>query len=227
MGGSLSSLDLIVTLIYGKFVEFNNKGFKNFILSKGHALGILHSIMIDGKIMTKKKLLRAKKKGDVGNQLDIFRLRKNFFEWNSGSLGHSIGVGIGMAIADKNKKITTLIGDAEIDEGSVWEGLFFISDKNIKNMIIIVDRNNISASSIILKKKNLDFDLLNKLNFNIVELDGHNVNKIYKSFKSIYRLKKSSIVIANTVKGKGIKEVENNLKYSHHLPDLKILKKYI
>ena len=85
--------------------------------------------------------------------MDIFNYKKNFFEWNSGSLGHSIGVGIGMAIADKKKKIVTLIGDAEIDEGSIWEGLFFISDKNIKNMIIIVDRNNVSASSIIEKKK--------------------------------------------------------------------------
>ena len=67
--------------------------------------------------------------------------------------GHSIGIAIGMAIAEKKKEIITLIGDAEIDEGSVWEGLFFISDKNINNLTIIVDRNNISASSLIEKKK--------------------------------------------------------------------------
>ena len=138
--------------MYGNFLKFDHNGIKNFILSKGHALGIMHSIMIEKKIISKKSLFAEKQKGNIGNQLDIFNYKKNFFEWNSGSLGHSIGVGIGMAIADK-KKIVTLIGDAEIDEGSIWEGLFFISDKNIKNMIIIVDRNNVSASSIIEKKK--------------------------------------------------------------------------
>ena len=125
------------------------------------------------------------------------------------------------------KKIVTLIGDAEIDEGSIWEGLFFISDKNIKNMIIIVDRNNVSASSIIEKKKNLDIKLLDKLNLNVVELNGHNISKLNRSFKNIFHSKKSSLVIANTIKGKGVKEIENNLKFSHHLPDLKILDKYI
>ena len=227
LGGSLSSLDLIVTLIYGNFLKLNNIGIKNFILSKGHALGILHSIMIEKKIISEKNLSIAKKKGDIGNQLDVFNYKKNFFEWNSGSLGHSIGIGIGMAIADKKKKIVTLIGDAEIDEGSIWEGLFFISDKNIKNMIIIVDRNNVSASSIIEKKKNLDIELLKNLNLNLFEIDGHDITKLNRLFKKIFYSKKSSLIIANTIKGKGIQEAENNLKFSHHLPDLKIIKKYI
>ena len=64
----------------------------------------MHSIMIEKKIISKKSLFAEKQKGNIGNQLDIFNYKKNFFEWNSGSLGHSIGVGIGMAIADKKKK---------------------------------------------------------------------------------------------------------------------------
>lgn len=227
LGGSLSSLDIIVTLIYGKFIKINKNHLKNFILSKGHALGILHSIMIEKKIISTKVLFNNKKKGKIGGQLDIYNFKKNFFEWNSGSLGHSIGIAIGMSIAEKNSKIITLIGDAEIDEGSIWEGLFFISDKKINNIIIVIDRNNVSASSIIERKKNLDTNLLKKLDINIIELNGHNIKEIYTTFKKIYNSKKSSIVIANTIKGKGIKEIENNLKYSHHLPRISILKKYL
>tara|TARA_Y100000590_G_scaffold469907_1_gene660576 strand:- start:1927 stop:2697 length:771 start_codon:yes stop_codon:yes gene_type:complete len=227
LGGSLSCLDILVTLIYGNFIKMNNYKLKNFILSKGHALGILHSIMIEKKIINKKILFNLKKKGSIGGQLDIFNFKKNYFEWNSGSLGHSVGVAIGMSIAEKKSKIVTLIGDAEIDEGSIWEGLFFISDKKIDNVIIIIDRNNVSASSIIEKKKNLEKNFLKKLDLNILELNGHNIKEIYNTFKKIYNSKKSSIIIANTIKGKGVKEIENNLKYSHHLPKIEILKKYL
>ena len=227
LGGSLSCLDLIVTMIYGKFVKINKKSLKNFILSKGHALGILHSIMIEKNILKNSSLSKNKKDGKIGGQLDIYNFKKNFFEWNSGSLGHSIGIAIGMSIAEKNKKIVTLIGDAEIDEGSVWEGLFFISDKKINNVIIVIDRNNVSASSKIEKKKNLDINLLKRLDVDVREIDGHNINQIYNTFKEIYNSNKSVIIIANTVKGKGIKEIENNLRYSHHLPKMSVLKKYI
>ena len=71
-------------------------------------------------------------------------------------------------------------------------------------MIIIVDRNNVSASSII-EKKNLDIKLLDKLNLNVVELNGHNISKLNRSFKNIFHSKKSSLVIANTIKGKELK----------------------
>ena len=227
LGGSLSSLDLITTIVYGGFVNVNKKNIKNFILSKGHALGILHAIMLEKNVIKNQSLINLKKKGKIGGQLDIYNFKKNYFEWNSGSLGHSIGIAIGMAIAEKKKRIITLIGDAEIDEGSVWEGLFFISDKNINNLIIIVDRNNISASSLIEKKKNLDINLLEKLDIPIREINGHNISQIYKTLKETYKSKKSVILIANTIKGKGIKEIENNVKYSHHLPKMSILEKYI
>lgn len=227
LGGSLSCLDIIATLVYGNFIKFNKNGIKNFILSKGHALGILHSIMIEKKIITKKKLAHEKKLGRIGGQLDIYNYKKNFFEYNSGSLGHSIGIAIGMAISNKNKKIVTLVGDAEIDEGSIWEGLFFISDKKIDNIIIIIDRNNISASSNIFEKKNLDIKLLNALAIKIVELNGHDINELYINLKNIFNLKQTTLIIADTIKGKGIKEIENNLKYSHHLPNINLLKKYL
>ena len=77
------------------------------------------------------------------------------------------------------------------------------------------------------KKKNLDINLLEKLDIPIREINGHNISQIYKTLKETYKSKKSVILIANTIKGKGIKEIENNVKYSHHLPKMSILEKYI
>ena len=85
-----------------------------------------------------------------GGQLDIFNSK--FVDWNTGSLGHALGVGIGLSIRNP-KKIWIVVGDAEFEEGSIWEALFYISEKKINNMIIIIDRNKMSASSLIQKKR--------------------------------------------------------------------------
>ncbi len=226
LGGSLSCLDILCTLVYEKFINFKQNEIKNFILSKGHALGIFHSILIEKKLITNKELIKQKKNYEIGNQLDIFYPKKKMFAWNSGSLGHSLGICIGIALVAK-KKVWTIIGDAEFDEGSIWEALFYISDKKIKNIIIIVDKNNVSASSVIEYKKILDLNFLKKLDINIEKIDGHNVNKLSSCFKKINKLNKSSLVICETIKGKGIKEIENNLKFSHHMPSNEIIKKYV
>ena len=225
IGGSLSCVEILCTLIYGKLINVTNDRFDNFILSKGHALGILHSILIEKNIFSEVKISKLKKKLLIGNQLDIFNPSKNMFLWNSGSLGHSVGISIGLALVSK-KKIWTLIGDAELDEGSIWEAIYFISDKKINNIIIIIDNNNISASSKILSKKILEFKFLKKLDLNVVKIDGHNVSKLFKKFKELKKLNKSSIIICNTIKGKGIPEIENNVNFSHNIPSENILNKY-
>ena len=79
-----------------------------------------------------------------GGQLDIFNSK--FVDWNTGSLGHALGVGIGLSIRNPKKKIWIVVGDAEFEEGSIWEALFYISEKKINNMIIIIDRNKMSQA---------------------------------------------------------------------------------
>tara|TARA_B100001989_G_scaffold237400_1_gene200023 strand:- start:196 stop:966 length:771 start_codon:yes stop_codon:yes gene_type:complete len=226
LGGSLSCIDILCTLVYNNFINFEQNRFKNFILSKGHALGIFHSILIEKKILTSKELIKQKKNFVIGNQLDIFYPKKKMFAWNSGSLGHSLGLCIGIALVGK-KKVWTIIGDAEFDEGSIWEALFYISDKKIKNIIIIVDNNKVSASSVIEYKKILDLNFLKKLDINIEKINGHDLNKLSYCFKKVSNLNKSSLIICETIKGKGIKEIENNLKFSHHMPSNEIIKKYV
>ena len=225
IGGTLSCLDLLVVIFYSKYIDINKKDKDLFILSKGHALAALYLILIDQKYLTKKKLADGYKHFTLGGQLDIFNSK--FVDWNTGSLGHSIGVSIGLSIRNPRKKIWVIVGDAEFEEGSIWEALFYISEKKITNIIIIVDRNRMSATTKINKKEIFDKKLLNKLNLNVQEIRGHNYNEIQNCLKKSYRHKLSSIIIANTIKGKGFKILENNIKYSHQTPSNSILNSLI
>ncbi len=224
LGGTASCIDLMIVLFYGGFINLSKNNRSIFLLSKGHALGAFYSILINQKLVSKKKLIELKDKGELGGQLDIFKLPK-FIDTNTGSLGHAIGVGIGHALSNKKKKIWIIIGDAEIDEGSIWEALFYISEKKIKNLVIIIDRNKISASVKIKKKEIFDSKFLEKLNFELSYINGHNHNEIKRCYDKVSKIRKSSIIIANTTKGKGLGIAENNLKYSHQsLPPKEILK---
>lgn len=222
LGGTASCIDLLTVLFYGNFIDLKKKNRVKFILSKGHALGALHAILLNKKIISKKKLDMMSLKGEIGGQLDIYNL-KNYVDWNTGSLGHSVGVVTGIAIAKPNKKIWTIVGDAEMDEGSMWEGIFYISEKKINNIIIIIDRNKISASAIIEKKEFFDKKILDQLNLNIFRINGHNHKEIKNIFKKSVNSNKSTIIIAETIKGKGFGIAENNLSYSHQALDKKTL----
>lgn len=223
IGGSLSCIDLLVCLFYKKNFIYKKKFI--FLLSKGHALGIFNAILIDKKIIKKEFFLNQFKNNSVGGQLDIFN--SGSVDWNTGSLGHSIGIAIGMSISNPKKKIITLIGDAEIDEGSIWEALFYLSEKKISNIIIIIDRNKQSASKNIDYKEIFDKNFFSKLSINTYSINGHNIDEINSCYNKVLTNNKSAIIIANTVKGHGIKFFENNLKYSHNLPNNNLLEKII
>jgi transketolase len=222
IGGSLSCADILVNIFYTKKVK-KSKDF--FLLSKGHALGILYAIMLDKKKFNFKFLEKLRKNNKIGGQLDTQNIKIN--DWNTGSLGHTVGISIGLSLAKPYSKIFNIIGDAEIDEGSVWEGLMYISEKKIKNIIIIIDRNNQSASSFIKKKEVFDKDFLKLLNLNYFKINGHSHKSISQAISKSLISKRSSIIIANTTKGYGFKEFEKNLKYSHESPDKKFLNKII
>ena len=114
-----------------------------------------------------------------------------------------------------------------MDEGSIWEALFFISEHRINNIIIIIDRNRISASSRIENKEIFDKKILNQLNLKVQKINGHNYKNINKSYNIAVKHKKSSIIIANTIKGKGFGIAENNILFNHSQPKIEFIKKLI
>ena len=142
---------------------------------------------------------------------------KNGINCTSGSLGHGLPIATGMAFAKKKQKkqgkIFVMISDGECQEGTTWESLLIASKHKLDNLVIIVDYNKLQA----LSKLNdaLPLDSLSKkfkaFNCNCVEIkNGHSFTSIYKSFKKIKKNNKPNIFIVHTIKGKGIKEFEND-----------------
>tara|TARA_Y100000748_G_C15497262_1_gene488639 strand:- start:801 stop:1589 length:789 start_codon:yes stop_codon:yes gene_type:complete len=227
LGGTFSCIDLLVTLYYGHYLNYSDKNFPDkFILSKGHACLALYVILEDLGYISKKVLNSYGENGGLGGQVDI---GIHGIDWNTGSLGHALGVCGGIAhsakLKDKDYKAVTILGDAECDEGSIWEAIFYISDNKLNNVIAIVDRNRLSVTEII--NDNSVFKLLpialNELGWFYKEIDGHSFVEIKKALDESSNALKPTFIIANTIKGKGVSFMENELKWHHSVPTKKQL----
>ena len=186
--------------IYEIFLKKTDK----FILSKAHASFPLC-------ILLKEKGLNPKIKTHL--EIDI----KNGINCTTGSLGHGLPIATGMAFAKKKLKkkgkIFVMISDGECQEGTTWESLLIASKHKLDNLVIVVDYNKIQALSRIKDALPLD-NLLNKFkafNCNSIEVkNGHSFKNLIKAFKKIKNLGKPNVILLHTVKGKGIKEFEND-----------------
>jgi len=227
---AFSWVEIGMALFYGKILNFNskNKIFNQrdrFLLSKGHGCLTLYAILSDLNFFSKKEL---KKFAGDGSML-AGHPDENIpgIEISSGSLGHGLGVGCGMALsAKKNKekwKTFVLLGDAECQEGSIWEALIFASKHKLNNLITLVDRNKLGSTDFTesnaplepLKSKFINFGM------DVYEIDGHDTLKLIKLLKriNILKNKKPKVVICNTIKGKGVSFMENSKYWHHQLPN--------
>jgi len=145
-------------------------------------------------------------------------------EMTTGSLGHGISCAAGMALAakisNKNWKVFCVVGDGECNEGSVWETLLFTAQQNLKNLVIIVDNNKME--SLDLTKNILSIEpLVEKFvsfNFEVREIDGHNFEEIFLALTNLPQFDKPVIIVANTVKGKGVSFMENTPMWHYRAP---------
>ena len=217
LGGTFSCVEMLISLYYSNLFSFSKtKDF--FILSKGHANLALLSILKDKKIISKKFFLKYGKNSGIGGQLDK---NINGVYWNTGSLGHSIGVCAGVALANKLKKknyyAITIIGDSEIDEGASWEAIMHAGQNKLNNLIVMIDRNKFSVTT---KIDNSFFyknpkSIISKLGWNVYEVEGHNISKIKDTLKIAKNSKRPNMIICNTIKGKGVSFMENNKGWHH------------
>jgi transketolase len=141
-------------------------------------------------------------------------------------LGHGLPNAVGRAIARKNKNmspIIVLIGDGEINEGTTWESALIASHLCLSNLLIIVDYNKMQSLGFTNNTLNLEplKDKWIAFNFNVIEVDGHNHVELHNAFEiysnSLIHKYKPTVIIANTIKGKGVSFMENNIKY-HYSP---------
>lgn len=215
--GHIASAFSIIEILYVIFKSHFKKNY--FILSKGHAAIGLYAIMNHFKILKKKEYKSfCKFNSLLGGHPDSTKLLN--LNFSTGSLGHGLPVSVGLAYALKiqkiKRKIICLVGDQELMEGTTWESLHIINNYKIKNILIIIDRNNSDFRSIKflqLKKK------LSVFCDKISVIDGHNLKDIQSKVNNAIKNTKSfEILIAKTIKGKGIKSMENNPEWHHKSP---------
>lgn len=225
LGGALSSVEIISTIFFNyikkKDTNNINKDESKFILSKGHAcLAYYGCLYLHGYI--KKDILDQFESNESPLPGHPVKNKELGIDFSTGSLGMGLSLGIGVAIAKKKKKekskVFILLGDGECNEGSIWEGLMTASKYNLDNLYVIVDRNNFqqtgSSSEIMnlgdMKKKFSSFE------WDAYECDGHNISEIEK-FLSISLNKSPKILVANTIKGKGVSFCENENQWHHSI----------
>lgn len=159
--------------------------------------------------------------GKLGHDLYNFVGDKEIaaVDYGSGSLGHGVGVSIGLALANKNRNIYVLIGDGELQEGSLWEGFFYILQNNICNITVIADRNYMQidnyTKNIIDTSSNMK-NIMSTIGFDVLTCDGHNISDIQKAINK--KCAKPKFIIADTIKGKGMEFLLEELGFAmfHH-----------
>ena len=190
-GSIFSMMDIVVGLYHGGFVNFDSKR-KIFtdkvLISKGHATAALYPILKDFGVLPKNEW------DNWGHKQSLLRVFGNTsipgIDVTSGSLGHCIGVGAGMAISFKrsgqNKKVFVVISEGELYEGSTWESLLFAKHNEIDNLNVIIDINSLIILGNTKDCVNLDpiKDKISGLGIKTLEVDGHNLNELISTFET-------------------------------------------
>lgn len=211
IASSLSPIEIFVALFYGGILKL---GKDRLVISKGHGSIAIYSILIDMGLLSQKELKNiGKENSKIGSIPDI---GIPYVDIVNGSLGHGIGQACGIALGVKMKNLKSsvfvLLGDGELYEGSVWEGFMFASHHKLDNLNIIIDKNKICMLDYC--KNIIDLEPLKEklesFEFSVYEVDGHNLEVLYEVLSKIKKVKKPKVVIANTIKGKGIPILEND-----------------
>ena len=228
VAGAFSVIEIVDSIYYGLMKKENKKKivFKDtFLMSKGHGCMAQYVVLENLGIMPKKYLDNyCTKNGKLGSHPDY---GIPGIEASTGSLGHGMGLAVGMVHADRinniNRKLFLVISDGELQEGSTWENMMMAANLNLKNLICFVDHNG-SQSFGITKKTHPKFYPLNEkissFGWECIEINGHNIFEIVNSVKK-RKTKKPLMIVANTIKGKGVSFMENKPIWHYRSPNFK------
>ncbi|MEA3493454.1 MAG: transketolase [Candidatus Margulisiibacteriota bacterium] len=222
-GGAMSSVDMMTALFFDQLkIDPKNPDWDErdrFILSKGHSSIGLYAVMHFRGFFDKETLLTFRQDNSIlGGHPDMHKVPG--VEMSTGSLGHGLSVGIGLALAakmdKKDYKTYVLMGDGETQEGSIWEAAMSAAHYKLDNLIGIVDRNMIQIDGRTEDVMDLEpyVEKWKAFGWNVVEIDGHDFEQILPTLKKIpFESGKPSLIISNTVKGKGISFMEDTHKW--------------
>ncbi|HPP87901.1 MAG TPA: transketolase, partial [bacterium] len=221
----------IITVLYYHYLNINsidplNNLRDRFILSKGHSCYPLYYILADKGFFDKSELEKITKDSDllgahpeINNELGI--------EITSGSLGHGLSIACGIALAGKFNKKTyktfVLLGDGECQEGSVWEAALFAAQHKLSELIAIVDYNKLQAIQPVSEVLELNplSEKWRAFGWNVLETNGHSINDIINCIDKFYNNNndKPNVLIANTIKGRGVSYMENTAIWHYRAPN--------
>ncbi len=233
IGGGYSSID-ILSVLYKKVLNLDKNKLKDpnrnvFILSKGHIAASFYVTLAHAGLIPMEDLDKHIADGELyaGHTRKFQTNGVPGVEMSAGSLGHGSGVGAGMAYAKRcqglDGNVYVLMGDGECNEGSVWESAMFAARFKLSNLVLIVDRNQLQAYGS--DKEVLDMgDLTVKFaafGCRAIEIDGHDYNQIYHALMmaTTRNPAKPTVIIANTIKGKGASFMENRLEWHFKSPN--------
>ena len=224
LGGSCSSAEIVAALFGGRlrFKPENPKweGRDKFIYSKGHAAIAQYAVMAEMGYFSRDELWKVKELGSM-LQGHPDRLRTPGIEAGTGSLGQGLSIAAGMALAMKldkcyENKVYCVMGDGEMAEGQVWEAAMAAVNFKLNNLIAIIDRNAMQATGFIEDRFNTN-PLAEKwigFGWHVIEIDGHDVDAILAAYDEAAGITgKPAVIIANTIKGKGISFAENQAAF--------------
>jgi transketolase len=226
IGGALSMVDIMATL-YGAVLRYDPKKTDwedrdRFILSKGHGALGLYSALLEAGIISEDIFSTFQTNESDLTAHPVMNIPLGI-ESSNGSLGHGLSLGIGIALAAKKKnkkyKIYVFLGNGECNEGSVWEAIMSASTLKLDNLIAIVDdngfQNEIEPSKTIMDSGDIE-DKWESFGWKVHSVNGHNISELYNAFVECNVENKPTVIIAHTIKGKGVSFMENNNEWHHN-----------
>ena len=217
-GGSLSAADVLTYLYFNEMRVFpSNEKSENrdrFVLSKGHAAPALYGVLALKGFISEEEIKTLRK---VGSTLQGHpNIKTPGVDMSTGSLGQGVSAAVGMALAGKLDKkdyrVYTVLGDGEIEEGEVWEAAMFAGAKQLDNLVVIVDNNNLQIDGT-LEQVNSPYPIDEKFaafGFEVINIDGHDFEQMEEAFNRAKEVKgKPTAIIMKTTKGKGVSFMED------------------
>ncbi|MBL1225011.1 transketolase [Enterococcus sp. BWR-S5] len=225
-GSDLSCTDILVALYYQVMtIDPNQPQMANrdqYIQSKGHAAEVLWAVLADKGFLSKEELRTFSKFGSrlIGHPNN----KVDGVEMNTGSLGHGLPVAVGIALAgkmdDESYHTYTLLGDGELAEGSVWEGAMAAANYRLDNLTAIIDRNGLQISGRseeVMSVEPLD-EKWRAFGWEVLVVDGNDMEELVQVLSEPNQPGQPKLIIAETIKGRGFSEAENQAGWHHKVP---------
>ncbi len=226
-GGSLSCID-IINVLYNQVMNvspetFGDSNRDRYVQSKGHSVEALYTVLADRGFFPAEELNTL---GQYQSHFVGHPTRKvNGIEHNTGALGHGLSVAVGMALSAKKDgrpyRVYVLLGDGELTEGSNWEASMAAAHYKLDNLVVIVDRNGLQITGFTEEVMGLETlaDKFQAFGYAVQHCAGNDVRNLLQTFEQVpFQPGRPNLILAHTVKGKGVSFIENQVKWHHRVP---------